>query len=171
MFIDLVATIAAGFLGAGVALILGNILGSRWPRWALPAMMAAAMFGYVLYSEYSWYDRTVASLPESIVVLEAPETRSPLRPWTYIWPLRPRMIAVDPEAAMTHADKPGYRMAQLYFLARHGHRAAVAVVVDCETRRRAELVDGVELADDGSIVGGEWRAIADEDRIGEVLCD
>ena len=43
MVFELIATIVAGFAGAGVALLLNKIFGGRLPRWIMPVAAGAAM--------------------------------------------------------------------------------------------------------------------------------
>lgn len=63
MLIEFLAVIAAGFGGAGVALILRQLSARRLPSWLVPFSAAAGMLGMVIYLEYSWADRFEAGLP------------------------------------------------------------------------------------------------------------
>lgn len=76
MLIEFLAVIAAGFGGAGVALILRQLSARRLPSWLVPFSAAAGMLGMVIYLEYSWADRFEAGLPDNMVVVSRNEDRA-----------------------------------------------------------------------------------------------
>jgi hypothetical protein len=58
MFLELIAAFAAAFVAAGIVLAVNMATGGRLPRWAMPVAAGAAMLGYAVWSEYSWFART-----------------------------------------------------------------------------------------------------------------
>lgn len=117
MFLELIAVIFAGIAVAGVVMLVNNVTGARLPRWLAPVVAGLVMIGVTVTSEYSWYSRTLASLPEGLVVADTVESRSFYRPWTYVVPLSERFVAVDLATMRSHAKQPDHRLAEVSFLA------------------------------------------------------
>ena len=70
MFLELIGTIFAGFAFAGIVLVLNKLTGGRLPRWATPVAAGLGMIGMTIASEYSWYDRTRETLPDSVNIIQ-----------------------------------------------------------------------------------------------------
>ena len=170
MFLELIGTIFAGLATAGVLMLLNRLLGGRLPRWTAPVAAGAAMIAVTIASEYSWYDRTSASLPDGIEVIETVENRSFYRPWTYAAPYVDRFAALDRASVQRNASLPDQRLAELYFFGRWSPVAKLPVAVDCAGRRRANLVDGVDFSADGAIENADWVAVGSPDPVVDEIC-
>lgn len=168
MFFELIATITIGVGAAGVAMLARRLSGRRLPGWLTPVAAGAAMIGFVLWAEYSWYGRTVAALPDGVEVASANESRQFYRPWTYVAPLTDRFIAVSP--ASTNPALPGQRLVSIYLIGRWSPNYSFASVLDCEENRRADLIEGVAMAEDGSVPDGAWRNLPADDPILRTAC-
>ncbi|MEM8852196.1 MAG: hypothetical protein AAGD34_00760 [Pseudomonadota bacterium] len=155
MLYELVATIAAGFLGAGVALIARRMVRSL-PRWLVPIGAGSAMLIVAIALEYSWFDRTRAGLPDGVEVAMTRDNRAFWRPWTYLYAFVDGFIAVDKGSTRNHANVPQNRMVDIIVFARWQPPTRVRAVFDCDAGRRADIVEGVTLADDGAINGARW---------------
>ena len=107
--------------------------------------------------EYSWFERTRDTLPEGVEVALTSESRAPWRPWTYAIPQVDRFLAVDRGSLRTHEAAPELRMVDLLAFARWTPPDRLAVVVDCEEGRRADIVPGVDFTGDGRIEGATWH--------------
>ena len=70
MFLELIATFAAGAGAAGLVLVLNLMTGGRLPRWAMPVAAGLAMLGVAISNEASWGARTAQGLPEGLVVVD-----------------------------------------------------------------------------------------------------
>ncbi len=168
MLIDFISTIAAGFCAAGVVLIVNHLSGRRLPKWALPAGIGLAMLSLAIWNEYSWYPRALAQLPDNVVIASAPVERVVYRPWTYVVPLVSRFIAVDrPQGA----DAPAVFATNAYVVERWGQSRPVPVAFDCAKGLRADLFEGAELADNGTLKGAEWRPHDPEDVLVRAACN
>ncbi|WP_164661130.1 hypothetical protein [Tropicibacter sp. Alg240-R139] len=169
MFLELIATVFAGFAAAGVMMLVG-----RWipglPRWLTPVVAGAAMIAATIASEYGWYERTRASLPVEFMVIETVESRAIYRPWTYVVPFVERFAAVDTASVQTHGARPDQRLADLYLLGRWAPVSKLPVAVDCAGSRRANLADGVEFDADGAINGASWVSVAPDDSVVLAIC-
>lgn len=170
MFLEIIATVAAGFGGAGIALALRWASGGRVPGWLTPLFAGAAMVVVIMASEYSWYDRQVANLPEGLEVADINEVRQIYRPWTYLAPLVNRFVAVDVGTRQAHEATPDLYIADLYTWGRWAPINKFPVLVDCAGSRRALLPSGVTYEPDGTVEGAIWASVPDDDPVLTTAC-
>ena len=171
MFIELIATFIAGIACAGLAMLLIRVSGRRLPRWITPIAAGAGMLAVTISNEYTWYDRTTASLPDGLEVAMTVDEQSWIRPWTQIWPYTKRFIAVDLGTARSHENQPDQTLVDLYFFGRWSPVNQAPVLFDCAGTRSALLVDGAEFAPDGSLRAAEWQGLAPDDEILTLACE
>lgn len=170
MALELIAGIVAAIGMAGIAMLLRKLLGERLPKWIVPAAAAAGLLGFTVWSEYDWYARTSAELPERMVIVKADKAPSPLRPWSYIWPMTTQFMALDPAATMAHPDAPSLRVVSLYSVVRWQGATNAMMIVDCADARQVLLTAGVEVTADGQMTGGEWITPGPGDGIQQAAC-
>ena len=137
MFLELIGTVFAGIAVAGVMMILNKLSGGRLPRWVVPVAAGLGMIGTTIASEYGWYGRTSATLPEGMEIAQTIEKQSFYQPWTYVTPYIDRFVAVDATSLRQNPDQPGQRMVDLYYFGRWAPLTKVPVLLDCEGARRA----------------------------------
>ena len=82
MFWELIATILAGFMAAGVALSF-RLLFKKLPRWIVPAAAGLGMLGFQIYSEYTWFEHTKSRLPDGVSVVATHADPAFYKPWSY----------------------------------------------------------------------------------------
>lgn len=140
MILILIASVALGLGAAGVVLGLARLSGGRLPRWAAPVAGGLAMFAFMLWNEYSWFDRAVAGLPGDAAVAETYPHSSWLQPWTLAVPRIARFAAVAPSGPAPE----GYRRADVLLVTRFEGIRVLPHLFDCATGRRA-LLPGGEL--------------------------
>ena len=169
MVFELIAVIAAGFLGGGVALVLRRGI-KALPRWLVPVVAGAAMLGVAISLEYSWFGRTAGDLPDGLDVVLTHEARAPWRPWTYAIPYVDRFVAVDRASLMTHEAAPDRRLATLLVFARWQPPARVDAVFDCAAARRADLAPGTRLTDEGDVEGATWHDVPPDGPVMRSVC-
>lgn len=169
MLYELIAVVAAGFLGGGLALIARRILRAL-PRWLIPVAAGGTMMGAAIALEYSWFERTREALPDGVEVALTNESRAPWRPWTYLAPMVDGFIAVDRRSVRTHEGAPDLRMVGLVAFARWTPPQRIAVVLDCKDERRADLVAGVALTDDGRLEGATWYEMGLDHPVTRLTC-
>jgi len=170
MLMELIAAAAAGFLGAGVAMILRKATGGRLPRASVPVAAGLAILGLAVWSEYTWYGRMSASLPDDVVVTTTHETSSPLRPWTYAAPFVTRFATVDRASIRRNDEVPDQLMVDVLLFARHAPPARVPVLVDCAQGRRADIADGMTFDERGAVADADWRALPAGDPLVAAVC-
>ncbi|MBO9479729.1 hypothetical protein J7382_19475 [Shimia sp. R11_0] len=171
MFIELLGVIFAGVAGAGLMMVILRVTGNRLPRWLTPVAAGAAMIAATISSEYSWYSRTTATLPEGLEVVETVETSAAWRPWTYLAPLTERFVALDIASLQTNSAQPDMRLAQVYFYGRWSPLHRLNVAADCAKGQRAALVDAITFEADGTIAGAQWVSPDADDALLTALCE
>jgi hypothetical protein len=171
MFFEIIATFVSGFAGAGIWLLASKLTRGRLPRRGFPVAAGAAMIAFAIWSEYSWHPRLTTSLPPGLIVAEATESRSPLRPWTYAVPLTDRFVAVDIRTMRINPATPDQRVADVYAFARWQPVIRQGVLFDCAGGRSADVTPDLAFTDDGQVTGAAWRDIGATDPILRAACD
>ena len=170
MLLELIAIIAAGFGLAGIALSINFVVGKRLPKWIFPAAAGAGMLLMATWLEYSWFERTAGTFPEGVEVTSTNEIRSWYRPWTYVVPLTTRLIAVDRRFNRRHADMPGHVLSHVILAGRWEPTRQFGAVFDCNGHRRADLLDGVEFDDAGTLHNARWVRLESDDPLLRAAC-
>ena len=169
MVFELIAAIVAAFAGAGLALAARWISGGRLPGWLVPVAAGAAMLAFAIWSEYTWYSRTVAELPPTWEVVRTNEARALYRPWSYAVPLTDRFAALDLASLRTNPEAPEQRAADLYFFGRWSRPTLRPVLIDCAEGRFAPL-SGAEADATGTVRSADWEDLAQDDPLRTVTC-
>ncbi|MBC7156781.1 MAG: hypothetical protein H5U20_04605 [Rhodobacteraceae bacterium] len=170
MFYEFVATIVAGFGVAGLVILANRLLRGRLPRWLMPVAAGLAMIAFTIWAEYNWLDRVRAGLPEGVTIVAESRERMAYRPWTYLWPLTLRAVAVDTRRLRKNPAQPDLRMVPVVALGRWKAGIEINSVVDCAAGQRADMVEGVSIAEDGSLTGATWYALPEGDRLLRAVC-
>ncbi len=170
MFLELIGTVFAGIAMGGFILLLNKLTGGRLPRWATPVAAGLAMIATTISTEYSWYDRNSSSLPEGMEIIQTGENRSFYRPWTYAAPYTDKFVALDVAHVQRNPNLPEQRLADLYFFARWAAVEKLGVLVDCDTGRRAALMDGVSFDTSGAVEDAQWIQAPAEDPVVTSIC-
>lgn len=140
------------------------------PKWLVPVAAAFGLIGTTLWLEYTWYDRVAAELPPGIEVVKVEEEAMPLRPWTYLKPIKMRFWALDQRKKMVHPQIGTLKLVTLLKFARWRPVEDGLMAVDCAESRRVALVEGVEITEDGTLTGAEWEPAPEGDTLQEAAC-
>lgn len=170
MIFELIGTIFAGAVTALVVWALNRTFKGRLPGWLVPAAAGFAMLLATVSSEYSWYSRTQATMPEGMVVADAVEEKTFYRPWTYAKPFISRFVAVDLVTIRTHPSQADQRIVDLVIYGRWAKTAKVPILFDCANNKRADIVDGIEFGADGNVINAKWRTLKSDDNILRAAC-
>jgi hypothetical protein len=177
MLFEFIATIAAAFGMAGLALVithLTKIAGKRAPKWLVPLFAAIGIFGFQIHQEYNWYHQQVAKLPEGVTVVKTAESSEWFRPWSYIKPQILRFIAADSGNATMHVDNPDMRLVNLYVFERRRSVQQIPQVINCAAPARADYVfqdKTSELTLDEHVKQTTaWRPLSTEDPLYINVC-
>jgi hypothetical protein len=169
MALELVAALIAA---ASVGLLVWAL--RRWfpslPKWSVPVAAGAGLIGFTIWSEYDWFSRVSAELPPELEVVLVQEEAMPLRPWTYMKPIKMRFMALDHRKTMTHPQAASLRLVTLYSFARWKPVQQGLMAVDCAANRRVLVTEGVEITPDGTLTGADWEVAGDGDKLQEAAC-
>lgn len=157
MFFELIGTIVAGVATALLVWAINRTLKGRLPTWLIPVSAGVAMLVATISSEYTWFARTQANMPEGFVVAETVRETHFYRPWTYAKPIVSRFIAVNQAGTRTNPAQPDQRIVDLVIYGRWTRTAMVPILFDCANNARSDLVDGVEFGPDGAVRNPNWR--------------
>lgn len=140
------------------------------PKWSVPGAAAVGLIGTTLWLEYTWFDRVSAQLPLGIEVVKVEEEAMPLRPWTYVKPIKMRFWALDRSKVFVHPTVSELKLVTLFKFARWRPVEEGLLAVNCSKGLRVPVVEGVEITDDGTLKGAEWEVAADGDTLQEAAC-
>lgn len=172
MIFELIGTVVAGVAMALLVWAVNRtLLKGRLPSWLVPVSAGAAMLVAAVSSEYGWFDRTTATMPEGFVVAQTVEETAFYRPWTYAVPYVTRFVAVDQATARTHPNQPDQRIVDLVFYGRWAKTAKVPMLFDCAAGQRADILDGIEFGPDGEVLGADWITVKATDPVLRVACE
>lgn len=167
MLLILFAAVALGLGAAGAVLMLPRLVGLHPPRWIAPLTGGVAMFAFMLWNEYTWFDRAAAALPPGVVVAETYDHASALQPWTLAVPRITRFAAVDLEGAARHPDHPGTLLADVMLVERFSGTVRVPQIFDCTAGRRALPPEDLDTTDWDRL---RWEGTG-EDALVRAACD
>lgn len=170
MALELIAAlIAAAALG-----LLAWALRRRYrglPKWSVPLAAALGLIGFTVWSEYNWFARVSAELPPELEVVAVEAEAMPLRPWTYLVPIKMRFVALDHRKTLAHPQAEGMRLVTLYSFARWKPVTDGLMAVDCTGGRQALVTEGVTITDQGDLVGGDWLVAPAGDPLQAAACE
>lgn len=170
MLMELIATFVLGIAAAGTVMILRRFSPARLPRWATPVAAGLAMIGFTLWSEYSWFSRTEAALPDSFEIVTRHEHSSIFRPWTQVAPFIDRFSAIDKNALRRNDQVAGQIMAEVLMVTRNSGNARLPVLIDCLGTRRADLSDGMKFDEAGVLLDADWYQLTSDDPLLKTVC-
>lgn len=177
MLFEFIATIAAAFGMAGLALIithLSKLAGKRAPKWLIPLFAAIGMFAFQIHQEYNWYGQQVSKLPAGVQVVKVAKSTEWFRPWSYIKPQILRFIAADTANASVQVDNPDVYLVNLYLFERRRSVQKIPQVIDCRIPARADYVipekNSKLTIDEHVKQTTAWRELATDDPLFISIC-
>ncbi len=173
MWVDLISMAAVGILSACIIYIIRRSLarqGRRLPRWMLPVLIGSSMIGYSIWNEYSWFNRITSQLPPAVAVVGQGQRSDAWAPWTYVWPVTTRFIAMDTRHRVMSSQHPGLVVTELLLVERWQPTRRVQLAFDCHNRKRAELLGDARIEADGSLEGSRWQAVTPDDPMLRAAC-
>lgn len=171
MGLELLAALISAVAFGGMAHLAWRLSGRRLPRWIVPAAAALGLIGYTIWSEYSWYGRVSSELPAGVEVVWSETGVNGLRPWTHLFPLITRFVALDTREMAAHPANAGLRLAPVYDIARWTPPRDSMMVFDCAAGRQVLLTDQVIIDDQGNLSGADWVEPGPEDAFQKQACE
>lgn len=135
MFWELIATVLAGFVLAGIALSL-RLLFKKLPRWIVPAAAGLGMMGFQIYSEYDWFEHHAERLPAGTAVVATYEEPAFYKPWSYFKAPILKFVAVE------KGDKQAGESilpVNLYFFERRMSVQHAQALIDCQNKLQSDF--------------------------------
>ena len=166
----LIAVFAIGFLAAGVVLLAYRLRGLKPPRFLVPLAAGSAMIAYAVWSDYSWASRTIAGLPDHIVVVKKISTPTPWKPWTYLVPQIDRFIALDRSETRRNERMPGFVLVDVILVARLDAAVTTKQLFDCVNLRRTDVVPSEGFTEDGLPKNPQWVSLDPSDALFLEVC-
>ncbi len=171
MAVDWITMAAVGILAFSIVYAANHLSGHRLPKWLMPTAIGLSMIIYSAWNEYSWFGRVSQDLPESVVILDQVRGGAPWRPWSYLFPVTSRFMAIDRAAVLRSATAPDLAATDVLLVTRWGETMRVPVAFDCATGARADLVEGAELVPDGTLRGAVWVPVGLDDAMLKAACN
>jgi hypothetical protein len=169
MALELIAAlIAAATLGL-MAWALRRLVPGL-PKWLVPVAAGLGLIGFTIWSEYNWFSRVSAELPAGFAVAGAEATTSPLRPWTFLFPLITRFQAIDTGQIAQHPARADLVMAPVFAFVRWQNPQSALVVFDCAGNRRVPVVEGMQIDASGQLSGADWVVLDGKDELQQAAC-
>lgn len=142
MFWEIIATVVAGFLAAGLVLPLRFY--KKTPKWLVPIAAGLGMMAFQVYSEYTWFLHTSSKLPEGSVVVASVSKSTWFRPWSYVYPQTFWFVALDKNSVQPTGVAHRYQ-GQVYFFERRMPIQVLGVQIDCQTKQHAYMLNNAPL--------------------------
>jgi hypothetical protein len=167
MLLIVIAAIVLGAAVAGVVLMFFQVLGRKPGKGIIPLAVGGAMLGFVIWNDYSWFDRTQAALPSSFAVAASYRATNAFAPWTLLAAPVDRFAAIDADAVLQRPDAPDLRLVEVHLITRHRSTASVRQIHDCAQARRLDVTDDAALAAEPDAA---WVKLAADDPLHAAVC-
>ncbi|OKH88161.1 hypothetical protein [Thalassospira sp. TSL5-1] len=149
MFVFIFTTIVVGFACAGIIMLGFRLTGRKAPKYLIPLTAALGMFGYMIWDDYSWFDRISARLPDNVIVTETFTANTPYKPWTLINPPIDRFTAIDAGKNVANPQNPLQKQITTVYLQK-GHPAmATTRLIDCDSKQAGFITPATNLDHNG----------------------
>jgi hypothetical protein len=166
MLVTFIGAVMTAVLAACVAFIIQRWTGVN-ARWLIPASAGAAMLGFTLWNDYTWFSRLSADLPPEVVVVRTFDQSNAMQPWSLAVPITNRFQAVNRATRQRSEVDPNIVRAEVYLVARWTPTFTTIQVFDCATGRRADAVDP---GPDGLPKPEAWTQISRDDPLLAAAC-
>ena len=108
MFWTFVATVVCGLGAAGIALGIRAMTRNLAPKWIIPVFAGAGMLGYLIYTEYTWFEQKQSLMPEEAVIVDTESNGILWRPWTFFFPYVNAFSTVDTKSISETPSNPDW---------------------------------------------------------------
>ena len=171
MFWTLIATIFAGFAGAGVGLLLRRVTRQRLPRSIVPILAGGVMLAATVGQEYGWYTNVLDTMDQNTIVIWEREHQAWWQPWTYVGPWVRGFAAYVPSETVETAPGSGVLVAQIWIQERWNPATIRPILVHCALGRRADILPDTVFGAGGDPVNANWQNIPPTDPILASFCN
>jgi len=134
-------------------MLLFRLWGRKAPKYVVPFVAAIAMFGYMIWDEYSWFERYEARLPATITIVQTFADENPFAPWTLISAPINRFTAIDRDKLSTNPENPDEKRATTLLWKKGGETLALTHLLDCAHGKRGYITPDTEMDGNGFPTG------------------
>jgi len=170
MIVQFISAIALAILAVLFCWATYRTFQKPMPRHLYPIVAAVSVIGYGIYSEYTWADRTIAQLPDSIEVVHQLAGTSMFSPWSFVIPRTDRISLIDKASIRRNDNLPDHVMTELLLMQRFAQVVRVPQLIDCRGRRRTDVTNNATFGGDGLPTNAQWENLEAEHPILRVLC-
>ncbi|HBU96551.1 hypothetical protein [Thalassospira lucentensis] len=171
MYVFIFTTVVIGFAAAGVIMLLFRLLGRKVPKYVIPFTAAIAMFCYMIWDEYSWFDRYASRLPDTVIITQTFADENVFAPWTLITAPINRFTAVDRERVVINPHAPDEKRVTTLLLKKGSTTLALTHLVNCTTGKRGYITDQTSLDQSGFPTAiDEWFDLKPDDPLRAAVC-
>jgi len=170
MIVNVITAVLLAAMSVLFAWAVFRTLNKPMPRALIPSLAALSAIGYGIYSEYTWADRTLAQLPESMVVVHQVQRESVFSPWAYVFARTDGMSLVDVEAVRRNPDMPQMAIIELLIMQRFNPVIRTQQLIDCDQQRRADLYADQTFDADGVPNDITWLTLENDHKILQAVC-
>jgi len=171
MIVHLISTLALAAISVLFAWAVFRTIKRPMPRALIPALAAISAIVYGIYSEYTWEDRTLGQMPESVQVVHRFQGASMFSPWAYVIPRTDRLSVVDMQVTRRNSSLPQMAMIDLLFLQRFNPVIRARQLIDCQEYRRADLKADQEFDEQGLPADVQWDSLDQNHPLIDVVCN
>jgi len=133
MFVFIFTTIVVGFACAGFIMLGFRLGGRKAPKYLIPLTAALGMFGYMVWDDYSWFDRVSSRLPQQVKITQTYVTTAPYKPWTLLVAPVNRFSAIDGDKTITNPANTAQKQITTIYLQKGHLTRATTRLIDCDT--------------------------------------
>lgn len=146
MFFEIVIVLCIALAAAGSVMLPLRLLGFKDTKTLGLTAAALAMFGYVIWTQYSWADRSIERLPNTAVVVQQYEYEGVLEPWTAFFPRISRLMVMDKAQILRHPDHPGMALITAELIEQREDTIFVPLMIDCVALRHSPVAPNTEFS-------------------------
>ena len=171
MAFDLLATLfVAGFAG-GFTWLVFRAMRRQPPRFLIPLVIGTVMLSYTIWNAYSWASRTAETLPQGVEVIEKIPRTIFWQPWTLLFPVVDRMVAIDRGSVRSNERFPGHNLVGLVLIERFTPARRALILVDCANARRADVSESLIALGGALPPDGAWSGMRRDSSLFRAVCD
>jgi hypothetical protein len=166
----LIAAICAGVGAVGLVLILQKLRVLPKAKWLWPAAAGMAMLGFQIVQEYSWFQYQIQKLPEGVKVIKVGQSSSPLKPWSYLFPIKNRFMAVKRLEQGAHPQNTQVILADLYVFEPLRPALQIPQVIHCGWYAHKDLIEDLKIPTPGAELDSSWMLLDAQDPLIKEIC-
>ncbi len=171
MYVFIFTTVVVGFASAGVVMLLFRLWGRKAPKYVIPFVAAIAMFGYMIWDEYTWFDRYEARLPQTTSVIKTIADENIFAPWTLVHAPINRFQVVEDNKVITNPNDALEKRVMTLLIQKGRDTLVLTHLIDCRQGRRSYITPETALDENGFPTNmDEWFNMDADDPLRAAVC-